>query len=307
TALLVFLGVLAAGVSHIRSSTEPEQPAEEPIAAPAEKPAAVPKKAEPEVAEAFTYAGRVLDPDGKPKAGAKVLLCGLTPGVIEFRVRAASGPDGTFRFTVRRDEFGDKEVVPPSRSRPERYVHVGAPADGCGAACVGAGKLEQRENLTLWLPAEELVKGRVLDLEGKAVAGVAVSAHIRSMRTAKDHRPLPFDAPDDSGSYSGNLLPHDADRTRATSDKDGWFTLRGLGRGWLSALYISGPTVVNARAQLVARPDKPTEVGGTGIWTQEKGAPKLVQYGSTFTFIALPCKPITGVVREKGTGKPIAE
>jgi hypothetical protein len=279
--------------------------------APGRAAAAGERRADPEkpvdpARETFTYAGRVLGPDGKPLTGAKVHIAGLTPGVTEFRERAVSGPDGTFRFRVRRDEFGDKGVVPPGRSPPERYVDIGATADGCGAACVAAGKPQEREGLTLWLPAEEVVKGRVIDLEGKPVAGVSVSASIRSFATDKDHKPLPYDAPSKAGQWGGNVLPFDKDRNAAVTDKDGRFTLRGLGRGWLYDLFISGPTVVHARAELVARPQEPSVVPAAGIGDPKRPGPQLTLYGSTVDYVAAPCKPILGVVRDKGSGKPLA-
>jgi hypothetical protein len=115
-----------------------------------------------------------------------------------------------------------------------------------------------------------------------------------------------FDAPEDNSYYSGNILPHEEGRMGAVTDKDGRVTLRGLSRGWLYDLSISGPTVVSTRAQLVARPDKPKGVPGAGVWTREKGEPKLTRYGSEFTFVAVPCKPILGVVRDKSSGKPLA-
>ena len=65
-----------------------------------------------EMARTFTYAGRVLGPDGKPLAGAKVWISGLKPGVIEYAERTPTGKDGTFRFTVRRDEFGTVAATP---------------------------------------------------------------------------------------------------------------------------------------------------------------------------------------------------
>src|SRR5262249_31522151 len=101
----------------------------------AEKPRPVPETPAEPARETFSYAGRVLGPEGKPLPGAKVFISGLNPGVIEFRERTTSGPDGTFRFTVRRDEFGDKGF-PPGRSPPERFVFIGALATGYGTACV---------------------------------------------------------------------------------------------------------------------------------------------------------------------------
>jgi RNA polymerase sigma factor (sigma-70 family) len=307
TALILVLCLgLAAGIaaySHAQPvAAEPDTALKKNDSDPARP---VEQKADPD-RDIFTYAGRVLTPDGKPLAGAKVVICGLKPGHIEFRERATSGPDGTFRFRVRRDEFGDKGVVPLGRSPPERQVHIGATADGYGAACVWAGQPDEREHLTLWLPAEEVVHGRIMSLEGRPIAGVQVSAMIRSSRAAKDHRPLPFDAPDTVGYFSGNVLPYDWERTSAVSDKDGRFTLRGLGRGWLYDLSIIGPTVVNGKALLVARPEKPTPVSGAGISPPDRPPPQMIRYGSTFTYVAPPCKPVFGVVRDKKTGKPLA-
>jgi RNA polymerase sigma factor (sigma-70 family) len=258
----------------------------------------------PEAAETFTYAGRVQDVNGKPVAGAKIHICGLRPGVIEFRPRAVSGADGKFRFTVRRDEFGDKGVVPPGRSPPERFVFIATTAGGHGAACVSAGRPAEREALLLWLPAEEIVRGRVVDLEGKGVAGVSVSASIRSSRSAGDHRPLPYDAPSEPGSFWGNVLP--SEDTSAETDKEGRFVLRGLSRGWQYDLSFRGPTVVSADARLAARPQKPGVSNATGVSVPGRRDPQLPLYGSTFTHVMAPSKPIVGVVRDRGSGKPLA-
>jgi protocatechuate 3,4-dioxygenase beta subunit len=303
--LAIALGLAAGGfAAHQQPTAGPEPDARRQGVT--EKPHPAAEKSADPVREAFTYAGRVLDPDGKPLAGAKLSICGLTPGVIEFRERAETGPDGTFRFTVRRDEFGDKGVVPPGRSPPERFVHIGAMADKCGAACVWAGKAEEREKLILWLPAEEVVRGRVLSLEGKPIAGVNFSAYIRGSRAGKDHRPLPYDAPNGPGQFSGNILPFDEKRNEVVTDKDGRFILRGLGRDWLFNLMISGPTIVHAEVRLVARPQKPGVAPGAGIGQAGRRDPQVLFFGSNFTYVAAPCKPIAGVVCDKGSGKPLA-
>jgi protocatechuate 3,4-dioxygenase beta subunit len=306
--LVLALGLAAAGGlaarQQLAAPPAAQQQGEAPAAGPDRPRPAVENPAEP-AGEVFTYAGRVLDPDGKPLAGAKLWVYGLNPGVVEFRERAVSGPDGTFRFRLRRDEFGDKGAVPPSRSPPEHYVNIGATAEGYGAACSPAGNAEEREDLTVWLPAEEVVRGRIVDLEGKPVAGVSVSASVRGTHADTDHRPLPYDSPSKGGQYSGNILPDDG-RNAAVSDRDGRFTLRGLGRAWLYDLSISGPTVVNAKAVLVARPQKPGVTGATGEAPPDRPPPQLPLYGSTFTHVVAPCKPIVGAVREKGSGKPLA-
>jgi RNA polymerase sigma factor (sigma-70 family) len=302
-AILAIALSLAGGLAaHQQPSPRPE--ADTRRQSGTEKTRTTPAKLADSARDVFTFAGRVLDPDGKPLAGAKVSICGLTPGVIEFRERAVSGADGTFRFSVRRDKFGDKGVVPPGRSPPERFVHIGAAADKCGAACVWAGKADERENLTLWLPAEEVVRGRVIDLEGRPIAGVNVSAYIRYSRAAKDHKPLPYDAKE-GGHFSGNILPDDK-RNSAVTGKDGRFILRGLGRDWLYNVTITGPTIVHAEVRLVARLQKSGVASGSGISMPGRPDPQVPFFGSRFTYVAAPCKPIVGVVRDKASGKPLA-
>jgi RNA polymerase sigma factor (sigma-70 family) len=292
---IVLLALLGAGLLGAWVSARP--PARPAGAARAAPPA--------EAGQVFTYAGRVVGPDGKPVAGAKLSLCGLTPGVIEFRARAVSGRDGTFRFTVRRDEFGDKGVMPAGRGAPGGFVLIGATAAGYGGTCVGASRAEEREKLTLRLPAEEVVRGRVIDLQGKAVVGLEVSASARATREDKDHRPLPYDAPSQAGQFSGNILPFEA-HNAATTDRDGKFTLRGLSRGWLYDLHFAGKGVANSRAGLAARPQKPDTIQAAGVWVPGRPGPQLPLYGSTFTHVVTPAKPIRGVVRDKGSGKPLA-
>jgi protocatechuate 3,4-dioxygenase beta subunit len=303
TAALLLFGLLAAGAGRIgpRARAHPQKP-EPPASPPARGPApAAAEKAEPEVPDTFTYSGRVLDPAGKPLAGAKVYICGLTAGVIEFKERTKSGEDGRFRFTVKKEEFQVR-----GNERPGSRVLIGATAPGCGGAVAFGSKPEQREDLALWLPAEQIVKGRILDLQGRPVAGVKVGAYIRGARWAKDGRPIPFDSEGRDGGAQANVLPDDPDLGAAVSDKDGRFTLRGLGKDWIYDLWFNGPTIEHRKAVLVTRPQEPKQVPGTGIHTQERGDPKLTQYGCEFTHVAAPSKPIIGVVRDKETGKPVA-
>lgn len=297
-ALLVVSGLAGTGAWIGRTMTTPQ--ADERPAEPSQSPAASKPRPPAPAAETFHYAGRVLGPDGKPLAGAKIHIAGLNLGVIEFRERAVSGPDGKFCFQVRRDEFrGKGDVRYFARYYPEHYVQIAATAQGCGGACVWAGKAEEREKLTLWLPAEEIVRGRVINLEGKGVAGVEVSAFLIKMGVDKNHKPLPFDAPNSQEgiTFSPSVLP--SDHTRAATDKEGRFVLRGLSRDWLYRLDISGPTVVNTTTELVARPLKSNG-------TVSNRRPRQLRYGSTFTYVAAPCKPIVGVARDKESGKPLA-
>ena len=255
--------------------------------------------------EVFTYAGRVLDPDGKPLAGAQVWIHGLEPHVGEFRPRVLSGPDGKFRFVVRRDEFGDKGVVPADYDHPERFVSLGATSPGCGSAHFYASREEDRERVILWLAPEEIIRGRVVTLEGKPVAGVRVGYRILMSRANFDFRPLPLDAPEPRSPYGSNLHPQ-RKQDEGISDSDGQFILRGMGTGWAYDLGFDGESIVRTRARLIARPQKESRVDAEGMSFPGRPRPQLPQYGSTFTHFVVPCRPIVGTVRDQITGKPLA-
>jgi hypothetical protein len=98
-------------------------------------------------------------------------------------------------------------------------------------------------------------------------------------------------------------VPFDESRGDPVTAADGRVTVRGLSRDWLYGLTISGPTVLSAEALLAARPEPPVINGGR---PPIPGRPAPLAYGSTFTHVTAPCKPITGVVREKASGRPLA-
>src|SRR5262249_47533063 len=108
TAVALAAGLAVAGfVSHQVLAGKPATPPRADASAlPArdEKPAR--PDAKPEVPEGdATYQGTVVDPDGKPFAGAKVYLFYYTPKRLEVPVRATSDKDGRFRFGVPKKDF----------------------------------------------------------------------------------------------------------------------------------------------------------------------------------------------------------
>src|SRR5262249_37948246 len=193
-----------------------------------------------------------------------------------------------------------------SDREPGRFVWIGATAAGCGPAVRLASQPKERENLTLWLAAEQVVTARVIDLQGKPIAGVSLSAYIKYARQAADLRPIPFDAPDKEGEWTSNIMPEDPDLPRAVTDREGRCVLRGLGKGWLYSLNISGPNIVTSRAELVARPEKAKLVPGTGLSDAKGNGPRMTRYGSDFTHGAEASKPLVGTIRDRASGQPVA-
>src|SRR5438445_829865 len=85
-----------------------------------------------EAEEAVRVRGRVLDPDGKPVAGAKLYLGGYTsPKERKYPVRATSGDDGRFAFTFARAELEQLDA-------DDLVYQVLAVAKGHGCAWVTA-------------------------------------------------------------------------------------------------------------------------------------------------------------------------
>lgn len=287
----VFLVILALATLGIVYAARP--PAPEP-AAPADPPAR-------EGVDVFTYAGTVLDPAGKPLAGARVHISGLNRGTIEFVEKARSDADGKFRFSVRRADFHGRED-----REPGKHVWIGATAPKCGPAVRGLYEGKGRDAVTLWLAEETVVKARVVDLQGKPLAGVKLGADIKYSRQRADLRPVAFDAEDKEGDLTSNVMPYDPDHLSAVTDRDGRCELRGLGKDWQYQLFISGPGIVHSHVELVTRPEKAKLVPGTGL-SDGPRRPMVTRYGSDFVHVAEPAKPIVGVVRDRASGKPIAK
>src|SRR5207253_9091276 len=101
--------------------------------------------------------GRVLDPDGKPVAGAKFAIIDDEAGAAIPQL--ASDAEGRFAFELPRT----REVRNP------RQVVASAP--GVGLAWLS----EPRDNAEFRLVPDLPITGRVIDLQGQPVAGATVA------------------------------------------------------------------------------------------------------------------------------------
>src|SRR5262249_25073786 len=116
--------------------------------------------------DSLAYSGRVLGPDGRPVAGAKLYLT-VAMGYLRRPALspecATTGPDGRFRFTVPKAQFGD------------RYTVVTATAANHGPGWVQIPARGKRDDLALRLVADDMpITGQIVDLEGKPVAGATL-------------------------------------------------------------------------------------------------------------------------------------
>lgn len=298
---VLLIALLATVVAGAGWASRPTKAAPDESAAPAP---AVGK--EPPRDDVTTCAGRVLDPDGKPVAGAK-LAVSLDHG--EFwrlppsAVCATSGSDGRFRFEVGRaklDKYGGGTVV--------------AAADGYGPAWTEFDPRGGAGGLTLRLVKDDVpVRGRVVDLEGRPVRGATV--RLQEIRAAPgddlgpwlalvkgrkgdffDLEQGPLTAPARAADVPGLAAA-------ARTDADGRFSLKGIGRERFVLALVEGPAIATQEVRFLTRP------GETFFAARRKSEPAYGTtplHGSIFTHTAMPTRVVVGVVRDKDTKKPLA-
>jgi RNA polymerase sigma factor (sigma-70 family) len=245
------------------------------------KPAVSPETKAKEVVE---VRGRVLGPDDKPLAGARLLLFAWSVDKDELKVTATADADGRFRFSVLAGEV-------------RRGAKVAVRARDLGPDWVWIKGGTSANNVTLRLVPDEIpITGRVLDLEGRPVSGASVGVSwvddVDLKAWLADPKP-------------GDLFRHVTKNFRpaalgvplsVTTDKDGRFRMTGFGRDRIAHLQIRGAGIENTDIEVMAR---------TGNLHGLRLESRAV-YPAGSTIVVRPNKPIVGTVRDKKTGKPIA-
>jgi RNA polymerase sigma factor (sigma-70 family) len=236
---------------------------------------------------------RVLNPAGKPVAGAEVVLLSQEKAPQKLGVTAA---DGRLRVAI------------PSK---RQSLVLLARAPGLGADFIDLGRAPPGE-IALRLVKDQPIRGRVISTEGKPVPGVTVA--VTHVVVYKDHSLDPFLearkpkmplSPPPSGVKH---VWHEGAFPATTTGQDGRFTITGTGAERLVVLRLRGAGVaaqevwVANRAGFDARPynkapDNARMQGGFGIQRRLEG-PDLV-------LVAEREKLIRGVVTDQGSGKPM--
>jgi hypothetical protein len=155
--------------------------------------------------------GRVLDPNGKPFSGAKLLFAGNGDALAEVGV---SGKDGRFAVSV-----------PAGR----RESYLVARAEGYGIDFFYLNWSDAAE-VELGLVKDRALHGRVMDTQGKPVTGVRVG--VQSLVAYKSDV---WDAAGAKVFYRGDRLV-----LSALTDAEGRYTLHGLGADREVMLRFSG-------------------------------------------------------------------
>jgi RNA polymerase sigma factor (sigma-70 family) len=266
-ALLVTLTLLGIGAGLLASAPPPATQKNEPKAAPA-----VAQSRSADEKKEMIVAGRVLDTDDKPLTGAEVSVLAVTKQSqrggelssirLEQLGRGKTDAEGRFRLGV-------------PRALPDRVAGVAVVAAGTGH---GIGwemfRPDAIKPAEIRLAPEEVIRGRLVDVQGQPAAGVSV--HLRGVSPGKGegeamHVPA-----------LGQEFP--SWPKAAVTDKDGRFEVRGVGRGMIAALAVSDDRFA---AQGFSIPTGGPEAG--------KEVLKMLE----------PAHIIEGTVTYADTGKPV--
>jgi RNA polymerase sigma factor (sigma-70 family) len=235
--------------------------------------------------------GQVVDADGKPVAGAQVYLwTNAVKKRADLKVGATTEADGRFRVAVPAKEKGGT---------------LFAQAKGYGPDWVPLSKLAKGREATLRLVKDDVpIDGRVLDLEGKPIAGVKVQVALLEKPTGGDLTPWIEELKRRMANKPSTQLATEHVRepiwdgpASVTTGADGRFQLGGFGRERIVHLWLRGPTIENVNMRVLTR---------RGPLDGLAAASNRSIFGSSFNYLAGPSRSIVGTVRDRRTGKPLA-
>jgi protocatechuate 3,4-dioxygenase beta subunit len=302
--------ILAAAALLPRCASGTAQPASEPAARTAQS---VPDARQ--VPQTLPIAGRVVDRKGQAVAGAKVYFY-LTSDAQSSRqsiappVRATTGADGKFQFTIERIELASGLV----RDRYTR-VFLAAFAEGFGAGWTDELTIDDPAGNHLELVADDApIAGRLIDLEGRPLPDVTVRVVQVDATPTEDLSPWLSatqsnpNAARQSFSMFTKRLPASLSMLipPVKTGPDGRFQLRGAGRERIVSILIQGAKVQTRALQVMTR------VGSSNSIRSARPQPgqmalnnDMLIYAIGFEHVAGPGRSVEGDVVDAATGRPV--
>lgn len=272
-------------------------------------------------ADSVTVSGRVLLPTGEPAIGATVRAAVGMWAMLEDIVGSDYEPprsetltdkEGKYRLSFSTKPYGDLSRLDERWQEIWKKTSIAACLPGYGGQWVEFEEIEaEKDNLVLRLVDDIPLQGRVVDLEGNAVANVQIK--IGGIQQGKDNRietwldaakagELPWTLADKASSSVDPALVDLS--TSLKTDANGSFQIKGIGKDRLLNLAFEGAGTARESIKIVMRSIEPFERAIAS--SAQFGDPTETVFGAEFTFTTAPSRPITGTVRDAETGQPLA-
>ncbi len=272
--------------------------------------------------DAVAYAGRVLGPDGKPIAGARVYFQFATLQEEPIPVRATTEAQGRFAFTLTRKDI--PLSADARQADPRKMGHVIVKAEGFTFAWQYAALMQTPQDSTLHVAADDTpLTGRIIDLQGRPLAGLRVSAWSAAASEKGDLTPF-VKALQAREAFYPSLVHHASIRLSnprneylrvsllptTTTDADGRFRLQGFAKEQLVELRIEGPAIETRNLFVMNR----AASGDGGKLLSVPRIKQLPMFGPSeqigvlangFDYPAPPGLTVNGTVQDAETKRPI--
>lgn len=246
-----------------------------------------------------TFTGKVVGPDGKPVAGAKIYFCFWEREPEETPVRATTDEEGTFAFTL------SERSIPKSANFPRLgdAVNMGtviAKADGLAWAWDHFRRETTHVELKCAREAGPLT-GRIVDLQGQPIAGVQVMPMGLSVPLPQDVEPL--------GAINKVSLFVGKRRIRtlptATTDAEGRFRLDGFAERQVVELRLQGDGIETSEVYFLAGKHEKIPLPEGKSQPDKNGRPRAIMKANGDDYAVAPGIIVAGTVRDAASGKPI--
>jgi RNA polymerase sigma factor (sigma-70 family) len=271
---------------------------------------------------AVTFSGRVVDLEGAPVASAKVYYYFITREESPLPVRATSDADGRFAFTLTPNDV--PLSADAAQRDPLKAGHVIVKADGHTFAWRFAGK--GTSDLVFQVARDDTpLEGHIVDLQGKALAGLRISVLGMAAPDKGDLTPF-LDALNPREGLYNALAKHLPNHfynplvyrhlprilPTATTDDMGRFRLKGFAKEQLIELRIEGANIETQSLFVLTR-TKPAKAEALLTLPQFKaqGEERFARTEQAFVrwngfdHAAAPGQAVVGTVRDESTKAPI--
>lgn len=256
-----------------------------------------------EGAKALTVQGRVLGPDGKPRASAQLWLVGEAEKPTRL---GTTGRDGRFSVTI-----------PGKRTDNGWSSYLAARAGDAGTDFLTLATWRTGEAVEFRLVKDQVIRGQVVNTEGKPIPGVQVypeeiNAHIDNTLDTFLAAYLRILAGGKGEAVRKGMRPGRGAPFGTTTDAAGRFTLHGIGAERTARLHLHGGAIADTTVWIANRagfqPERYNKAFRDFYITanQRKDQPWMSYWmlsGPDVKVVATAEKIIGGVVKDADTGK----